>query len=87
VSVNLTPQQKTTIRETVIKQSSAPRVSNVNFSLSVGTSVPKTVRFAPLPRTIVEIQPSWRGYEYFLVGDEIVVVDPRTLRIVAILQV
>jgi hypothetical protein len=45
------------------------------------------VRFAPLPSYLVEIQPSWRGYEYFLVGDEIVVVNPRTLEIVAILQV
>jgi hypothetical protein len=86
-SVNLNPEQKTKIRETVIKSSNAPRVANVNFSVSIGTTVPKTVRFAPLPSYLVEIQPAWRGYEYFLVGDEIVVVDPRTLRIVAILQV
>jgi hypothetical protein len=33
----------------------------------------------------VEIEPEWRGFEYFLVGDEIVVVDPATLEIVAVL--
>ena len=38
-----------------------------------------------LPSTIVEIQPAWRGFEYFLVGDEIVIVDPATLRIVAVI--
>jgi hypothetical protein len=86
-SVSLNAEQKTRIRETVIKSSNAPRVTNVNFSVSIGTTVPKTVRFAPLPSYLVEIQPSWRGYEYFLVGDEIVVVDPRTLRIVAVLDV
>jgi hypothetical protein len=86
-SINLNAEQKTKIRETVIKSSNAPRVANVNFKLSIGTPVPKTVRFAPLPSYLVEIQPAWRGYEYFLVGDEIVVVNPRTLEIVAILQV
>ena len=28
----------------------------------------------------------WRGYDYILVGDEIVVIDPRTHEIVAILD-
>jgi hypothetical protein len=85
--VSLSTEQKTKIRETVIKSSNAPRVSNVNFSISVGTTVPRTVRYVPLPRTVVEIYPEWRGYDYFLVGDQIVVVDPRTLRIVAVLEV
>ncbi len=86
-NVTLNAEQKTKIRETVIKAPNAPRVASVNFSLSIGTAVPKTVRFAPLPVTLIEIHPAWRGYEYFLVGDEIVVVDPRTMQIVAILQV
>ncbi len=86
-NVTLNADQKTKIRETVIQSSSAPRVNNVNFSLSVGTVVPRTVHFAPLPRTIVEIQPAWRGYEYFIVGEEIIIIEPRTLKIVAVLQV
>jgi len=44
-----------------------------------------TVKFAPVPATIVEIQPVWRGFEYFLVGDEIVIVDPADLHIVAVI--
>jgi hypothetical protein len=48
--------------------------------------VPRTVRFAALPRTIVEIQPAWRGFEYFMIGDQIVVVDPRSMEIVAIVE-
>jgi len=34
----------------------------------------------------VEIEPSWRGYEYFMIGDQIVIVDPRSMEIVAILN-
>ena len=48
-------------------------------------AVPRTVTLAPIPQDIVVIEPGWRGFEYFLVGDEIVVVDPATLEIVAVL--
>lgn len=37
-------------------------------------------------KQIVEIHPAWRGYEFFLVRDEIIVVNPRTLEIVAVLE-
>jgi hypothetical protein len=37
-------------------------------------------------RTIVRIIPQYRGFDYFLVQDEIVIVDPHTpLEIVAII--
>jgi hypothetical protein len=85
-SVSLTTEQKTTIRRTVLT-SSAPRVTNVTFEIRVGTVVPRTVRVAPLPREIIEIEPEWRGYMYFVSGDEIIVVEPGTLRIVAVIDV
>jgi hypothetical protein len=47
--------------------------------------VPRDIGFHPLPSEIVTIYPEWRGYEFFLVRDEIVVVDPRTLEIVDVL--
>ena len=85
-NVSLTTEQKTTIREKVLT-SSAPRVERVDFDIKVGTVVPRTVRIAPLPVTIIEIEPEWRGYMYFVRGDEIIVVEPGTLRIVAVLDV
>jgi Protein of unknown function (DUF1236) len=85
-SVSLTTEQRTTIRQTVLT-SSAPRVTTVNFNVRVGTVVPRSVRIVPLPATLIEIQPSWRGYMYFVYQDEIIVVEPGTLRIVAVLDV
>jgi hypothetical protein len=35
---------------------------------------------------IVSIYPDWRGYEFILVRDQIIVVDPRTFEIVAVLD-
>lgn len=81
----LTTEQRTTIRTSITKQSVKP-VTNINFSISVGTRVPRTVGFHPLPAEVVTIYPAWRGYEFFLVNDEIIVVNPRTLEIVAILD-
>jgi hypothetical protein len=84
--VNLTTEQRTEIRQTVLT-ANAPRATNVNFAVSVGTVVPRTVHVVEVPQTIVRIHPQWRGYRYFVVNDEIVIVEPRTLKIVAVLDV
>lgn len=86
-NVSLTTEQKTTIRSKVLT-ADAPRLSgHADFDIKVGVVVPRTVRVAPLPVTIVEIEPEWRGYMYFVSGDEIIVVEPGSLRIVAVLDV
>jgi hypothetical protein len=85
-TVSLSTEQRTKIRTTVLQQSNAPRVSKVDFQISVGTRVPKTVRAVALPTTVVEVYPQWRGFLYFIVGDEIVVVEPNTMEIVAVLS-
>jgi hypothetical protein len=59
----------------------------VTFDIKVGTVVPRNVRIVPVPPTLVEIEPSWRGFMYFVRGDEIIVVDPKSLEIVAVLDV
>jgi hypothetical protein len=82
----LSSDQRTKI-STVIKQQNIQPATNINFSVSVGTRVPRTVGFHPLPTEIISIYPDWRGYEMFLVGDQLVVVNPRTLEIVAVLGV
>jgi hypothetical protein len=84
--VNITPDKRTRIHETIVHERSVPRVDSVKFDISVGTRVPRDIRFAVLPQTIVEIEPEWRGFEYFVVGDEIVIVDPWSLEIVAIIE-
>jgi hypothetical protein len=84
-SVSLSNEQRSTIR-TVIKQQNVQRATNVNFSISVGARVPRTVHFYTVPVELVHIYPQWRGYDYFLVGDQIIVVDPRTHEIVAVLD-
>jgi hypothetical protein len=85
-SVNLTTEQRTTIRNEVLT-SNAPRATNINFQVNVGTVVPRDVRVVEVPATIVKIHPQWKGYRYFVYNDEIIIVEPRTLKIVAVLEV
>ena len=84
-SAKLSTEQWTKIT-TVIRNRHVEPATNINFSISIGARVPRSVSFHPLPTEIVDIYPSWRGYEFFLVRDEIIVVDPRTLEIVAVLD-
>jgi hypothetical protein len=84
VSVNLSAEQRTKIHQVIVSDRNAPRLARVDFQLNVGVAVPRSVKLAAVPATIIEIQPSWRGFEYFLVGDQIVIVNPRTMEIVAV---
>jgi hypothetical protein len=63
-----------------------PRVSHVDFSVSVGTIVPTHVHFVDVPSTLIEIHPEWRGHKYIVVEDEIVILTPER-RIVAVVPV
>jgi hypothetical protein len=84
--IDLSVEQRTRIRQTIFSRSDVPRVTTVNFSISVGTVVPTRVRVVAVPAAIVEIRPEFRNHLYFVVRDEIVIVDNRR-RIVAVMPV
>jgi len=81
----LSTEQRTQITSVIKEQHVAP-VTNVNFSISVGTRVPREVTFHTLPERVVTIYPEWRRYKFILVKEQIVIVDPNTYEIVAILE-
>jgi hypothetical protein len=81
----LSSEQRSSVRASVRQQNAKP-ATNINFSISVGTQVPRTVHFYRVPTQLVAIYPHWRGYDYFLVGDQIIVVNPRNHQIVAVLE-
>jgi hypothetical protein len=83
-AAKLSTEQRTKIT-TIIRERKTPSV-HLNVSVSVGTRVPANVHFYPLPAEVITIYPEWRGYDYVLVGDQIVVIDPRSHEIVAILE-
>jgi Protein of unknown function (DUF1236) len=88
VNTQINDQQRTRIRQTVIDARGAPRVDHVDFNIAVGTVVPRTgVRIMPVPAALVAIDPTWRGLRYFVYEQELVLVDPNTMTIVAVINV
>lgn len=83
-ATQLTTEQRTEVREKVLVN--APRENSVNFSINVGTIVPRTVHVAVVPETLIRIHPDWRGHRFFVVRDEIIIVD-NDFRIIAVLPV
>ena len=87
-NVKLSTQQRTQIRRTVINARGAPRVGHVDFDVRVGTAIPRDrIHVVPVPETLVQIDPAWSGFLYFVYEDEVVIVDPSDMQIVAILPV
>jgi hypothetical protein len=85
MNVPLNEQQRTEIRTTVINAQGAPRVSHVDFDVTVGTVIPRgKIRIVPVSEILVRIEPDWRGFLYFVYEDEVVIVNPNTMKIVAV---
>jgi hypothetical protein len=84
-SAPMSTEQNVKIRET-LKGENPERLTGVKFSISVGDAVPESVHFHRLPARIVEYAPQYRDFDYILVGDDILIVDPSTHRIVAVIS-
>jgi Protein of unknown function (DUF1236) len=84
-AAKLTTEQRTKI-STVIRSQKVERVNNLNVSISVGTRIPTSVHVHALPQEVIVIYPEWRGYDYILVGEQIVIISPRTHEIVAVID-
>jgi Protein of unknown function (DUF1236) len=85
--VQLSEQQRTNVGQTLTREKQLNRVTNVNFSINVGTRVPRTVRLVAVPASVIAIVPAYRSYRYFAVEDRICIVDPATYEIVEIITV
>ena len=83
-SAKLSTEQRTKITSIIKQRKVEP--TKLSVSVSVGTRVPASVHLYPLPVEVLEVYPAWRGYEYILVGDQIVVINPRSHEIVAIIE-
>jgi len=83
-STPMSSEQNVKLRES-LKGEKSERLSGVKFSIAIGDAVPESVHFYRLPDRIVEYAPQYRDFDYILVGDDILIVDPGTHRIVAVI--
>jgi hypothetical protein len=84
--VRLSHQQRSGIHR-LVTNGALHTVTNPNFNVAVGAVIPATVAIFPVPAAIVDIVPEYAGFDYIVVGYELLIIDPYTLAIVAIIPV
>ncbi len=80
----LNAEQRARLREILSARRDIPRVSNL-ADVRVNAVIPRSVRLAAIPEEVVRIYPRFRRHQAFIYRNEMVVVDPLTSRIVAVL--
>jgi hypothetical protein len=79
------PQQtQVRISQTLLRERIRP--ANVNFAVSVGIAVPSSVTLRPLPASVIQIAPQFRGHRFFVTQDRIVIVEPARKTVIAVLD-
>jgi len=67
-----------------MRRENVPKLSRADVFVSVGVTAPDDVEFYPLPPDIVAVlPPQYAHFDYMLVDDEMVIVDPGNRQIVS----
>jgi hypothetical protein len=62
------------------------RVHNVNFDHHVGRRIPRHIHLFPIPAAVFGFFPYYENYSYFVVDDDICIVDPRIYEVVDVID-
>jgi hypothetical protein len=81
--ITLNEQQNTRVAQ-AIHQANVRPLTNVNFSIAVGTTIPADVQLNVLPLELVDVVPQYRGFSFVVVEQEALIIDPSTRAIVAV---
>jgi hypothetical protein len=82
--LNLPTEKRRKIKTEVIRSYHGPR--DARFDLRVGERVPETITLETFPETIFAEEPELKTYEYVLVQERLVLVDPQSREVVEILD-
>lgn len=55
------------------------------FRAAVGAIVPPSVELRPLPKTIIELMPQVKDYEYAMVANQVLLVEPKSKQVVDVI--
>ena len=80
-AIVIAPEQRTIIRDYVVKEKIRPY--RMQSRVTVGATLPAEVELAPVPETW---GPTFRSYRYVYTGDDVVLVDPSSRRVVEIID-
>ena len=80
-SVVIAPEQRKVIKEYVVKEKVRP--FKLQSRVTIGATLPADVELAPAPETW---GPAFRSYRYVYTGDDVVLVDPTSRRVIEVIE-
>jgi hypothetical protein len=84
------PQEKASqIVETLTRTTTSSNVNvamNIGVAINVGVIIPANVTLEPLAPEVVTLVPEFRGYDYVVVQDEVIIVEPSSRQVVEIIR-
>ncbi len=83
--LKLSSAQKTTIY-TSISNLNRKETAPPTFRAAVGAIVPPSINLQPLPKTVVELAPIVGGYDYAMVANQVLLVDPKNRQVVEVIS-
>ena len=86
-NIHISGVQKTKLHDAISGSTAIRRyrVSEIHFTVEVGTRVPDDVIFYDAPVQFIDIDPEFSGYKIVVLDDEILVIDPETREIVDVI--
>jgi uncharacterized protein DUF1236 len=84
-SPSLTAAQKAAIFSSVTLDKSKVK-SAENFRVAVGARVPPAIELHPLPEGALAEAPAARPFRYTMVANQVVLVDPASMRVVEVIK-
>jgi hypothetical protein len=82
--VEFTTAQKQTLYQS-ISETQKNNAAPVGFRAAVGARAPSGLELVPVPVTIAELIPQTKGLEAALVEGEVLLVDPREKKVIAVI--
>jgi hypothetical protein len=83
-NLQITRRQRARVHDILVGRRVEP--AHVDFPIRIGARVPSYITSYQLPEEIYDYAPGYEGYRYFLANDEIVIVDPDSMDVVAVLE-
>lgn len=87
-SLRLTEQERSRVSasfSTRIDRMNVRPLSRSQVAVSIGATLPRSVHLHAVPRGIIVAYPQFRNHRFVVVEDEIVIVEPRSQRVVSVL--
>jgi hypothetical protein len=84
--LQLTPQQRAMIFQSVSKEKAKVKLPPGGISASAGAELPPSIELYTVPDDVAAEIPNAKLYKYTVVNDQVVLVDPTSMKVVEVIR-